>query len=216
MIVRSAKKAVSGLRHAWLRRRCGGLGRDAWVARQARIEVPAGIRLGAAARIEAGAILRANTSDERGIRVGEGASVKEYALLNANEGWIGLGDRSWLGPHCLVYGNGGVSIGDDVLIAAHTTISTVSHVAARTDVPINDQGIDCAPIVIEDDVWIGLNVTILKGVTIGSGAIVGAGAVVTRDVPAGSIAMGVPARVVGRRGAADGPMRAVPAGGRAA
>ncbi|WP_376715052.1 DapH/DapD/GlmU-related protein [Janibacter limosus] len=53
-----------------------------------------------------------------------------------------------------------------------------------------------APIVIGRKVWIGANATILKGVTIGDGAIVAAGAVVTKDVPADSIVVGAPARVV--------------------
>ncbi len=204
----SPRRAASSLRHAWLRRRLASLGADAWVARGATLEGRGGIRVGSGARIEAGAVLRANTADHRGVSVGAGASVKEYAVLNANAGHIELGPRVWIGPHCLVYGNGGVSIGADVLIAAHTTISTVSHVTERTDVPINAQGIHCEPVVIEDDVWIGLNVTILQGVTIGSGAIVGAGAVVTRDIPAGSVAMGVPARVVGRRADGFGEERA--------
>jgi acetyltransferase-like isoleucine patch superfamily enzyme len=53
-----------------------------------------------------------------------------------------------------------------------------------------------APIVIEDNVWIGMNVTILKGVHIGTGAVIAAGAVVTKDVPAGCLAAGVPAKVI--------------------
>ena len=61
------------------------------------------------------------------------------------------------------------------------------------------QGVEVAPVVIEDDVWIGLNVVVLQGVTIGRGAIVGAGAVVTKNIPAWSIAHGVPAKVVDNR-----------------
>jgi acetyltransferase-like isoleucine patch superfamily enzyme len=53
-----------------------------------------------------------------------------------------------------------------------------------------------APVVIEDDVWIGLNAVVLKGVRIGAGAVVAAGAVVTRDVPPRSLVGGVPARVL--------------------
>jgi tetrahydrodipicolinate N-acetyltransferase len=55
-----------------------------------------------------------------------------------------------------------------------------------------------APVVIGDRVWIGTRALVLKGVTIGDGAVVAAGAVVTRDVPAGAIAAGIPAKVVGR------------------
>lgn len=208
MNLTSPRNVASLLRHWFLRRRIEVLGADAWVARDATLEGRSGIRIGSGARIESGVVLRANTTDHRGVTVGEGASIKEYAVINANAGFVEFGPRAWLGPHCLVYGNGGVTIGADVLIAAHTTISTVSHITDRVDVPINAQGIHCAPVVIEDDVWIGLNVTVLQGVTIGSGAIVGAGAVVTRDIPAGSIAMGVPARVVGRREAVHTQERA--------
>lgn len=56
--------------------------------------------------------------------------------------------------------------------------------------------------VIEDDVWIGANVCINKGVIIGRGAVIGSGAVVTKDIPPYAIAVGVPCRVIGRRGAA--------------
>ncbi|KAA6183194.1 hypothetical protein F2Q65_16415 [Thiohalocapsa marina] len=105
----------------------------------------------------------------------------------------------------MVYGNGGVTIGRNVLIAGHSSINTVSHAAERCDVPINDQPVLTDPVVIEDDCWLGLNVVVLQGVTIGRGCIIGAGAVVTRSIPPWSIAVGVPARVVGRREGAPPP-----------
>ncbi|MCP5136685.1 MAG: acyltransferase [Gammaproteobacteria bacterium] len=120
-------------------------------------------------------------------------------LINANEGHVNVGADSWLGPFCLIYGNGGVDIGNNVLIAAHSSINTVSHHADRTDIPINNQGIYTDPVVIEDDVWLGLNVSVLQGVRIGKGSIIGAGAVVNKDIPPYSIAVGIPARVIRQR-----------------
>lgn len=166
------------------------------------LQYPDRIRIGSGARIGRNATLRANTEQRPGITLGDRVWVQDSVIINANRGQVTLGARSWLGPFCLVYGNGGVSIGADVLVAAHTSINTVSHESARCDIPINDQPVLTAPVVIEDDVWIGLNAVILQGVTIGRGALIGAGAVVTKSVPAWSIAVGVPAKVVGRRNGA--------------
>jgi acetyltransferase-like isoleucine patch superfamily enzyme len=187
------------IRTAILRQRLYKLGVNDRVDRRARFENAKKIAIGDGCRLEAGVILRANTSSEPGITIAQDVSIKEYTMVNANEGSVSIGKRSWIGPYCLVYGNGTVHIGKDVLIAAHTSINTVSHVAVDTSSPMNSQGIYRDAVVIEEDVWIGLNCTILQGVTVGRGSIIGAGAVVTRDIPPFSIAMGVPARVVGSR-----------------
>lgn len=80
------------------------------------------------------------------------------------------------------------------------TIITRNHMHDRTDIPMNQQGFEAErPVTIGNDVWIGDRVTILPGVTIEDGCIIGAGAVVTRDIPAYSIAAGIPARVIKQR-----------------
>ena len=68
------------------------------------------------------------------------------------------------------------------------------------DTPIWQQGKRAGKIVLESDIWLGCGVRVLRGVRIGRGSVVGAGAVVTRDLPPYSIAIGIPARVVGQRG----------------
>jgi acetyltransferase-like isoleucine patch superfamily enzyme len=99
----------------------------------------------------------------------------------------------------VIYGNGGVRIGRDVMIAAHSRITSVGHRHEELHIPMMAQGIEVGPVTIEDDVWIGMNCTVLPGVTIGRGAIVAAGAVVRSDVAPFTIVGGVPARVIGQR-----------------
>jgi maltose O-acetyltransferase len=69
--------------------------------------------------------------------------------------------------------------------------------------PMKSQPMELAPLIVEDEAWIGAHVTVLPGVRIGKGAVIGAGAVVTHDVPAGAVALGVPARVTHQRRIAD-------------
>ena len=87
-----------------------------------------------------------------------------------------------------------VTIGDFVMIGPNTLISTVGH--PLSPLKRRDKAAYAHPVTIGDDVWIGGNVAIMPGVTIGSNVVVGAGAVVTKDVPANSLVLGVPARVV--------------------
>lgn len=114
-------------------------------------------------------------------------------------GHIRLGRRVFLGPHVTIYGHGGVEIGDNSLIAMHCCILSSNHtIPARSKVIRNEPDL-LLPTRIGNDVWLGAGVKVLGGVTIGDGCVVGAGAVVTSDLPAYSIARGVPARVVGER-----------------
>ena len=104
-----------------------------------------------------------------------------------------VGDDVAIGAFVHIWGGGGVTIGDRVLIASHTAITSLSHDYAGERIHGTQQK---APIVIEDDVWIGTHSVILPGVQIGKGAVVGAGSVVTKNVPSRSIVCGIPARVL--------------------
>ncbi|GIE56241.1 acetyltransferase [Actinoplanes octamycinicus] len=91
-----------------------------------------------------------------------------------------FGERVFINQGCFFLDYGGITVGDRVMIGPRVTLSTAGHPvepAERFDF------ITHAPIVIEDDVWIGAAVTVTPGVTIGRGSVVGAGAVVARDVP---------------------------------
>lgn len=113
---------------------------------------------------------------------------------------IHIGNDVTLNEWVYLSGFGGLRIGDHVRIGHRTSIITSDHRYDDMSVPIYRQGLISGEVIIEDDVWIGCNVTILKGITIGHGAIVAAGAVVTRDVPTNTIFGGVPAKLIGFRG----------------
>jgi acetyltransferase-like isoleucine patch superfamily enzyme len=194
-IARLPNQLVNRVREFAWRQRLQAVGRDSDIRRGAHFEYARHIQLGSGCCIGRHAILRANTDEPPGIRVGDRTHVGEFTLIAANRGRVLIGSDSWLGPHCAVHGNGGVTVGDNVMIASHCAINTVSHHSDRRDIPMSRQGIYCDPVVIEDDVWIGVGAIILQGVRIGRGSIVAAGALVNRDLPPGTVAMGVPARM---------------------
>lgn len=92
--------------------------------------------------------------------------------------------------------SGGVSIGKRVLIGYNTQIISGNHRIGFQDEKIFNSGHELKPIKIEQDSWIGANVTILPGVIIGEGAVVGAGSVVTKNIPPFHVVGGVPAKTI--------------------
>jgi acetyltransferase-like isoleucine patch superfamily enzyme len=91
-----------------------------------------------------------------------------------------FGERVFINQGCYFLDFGGITIGDRVLIGPRVTLTTAGH---PVDLAERHDFLTSAPIVIEDDVWIGAAVTVTPGVTIGRGSVVGAGAVVAKDVP---------------------------------
>jgi acetyltransferase-like isoleucine patch superfamily enzyme len=112
-------------------------------------------------------------------------------------GNIAIGHNCSANPFAIIYGHGGVKIGNGVRIAAHSVIIPANHNASDERTPLYQSGISAKGIAIGDDVWIGCGARILDGVCIDSNAVVGAGSVVTRSVPAYATVAGVPARIIG-------------------
>lgn len=105
---------------------------------------------------------------------------------------ITLGARVFINSGCRFQDQGGIVIGEDCLIGHNAVIATLQHGMA----PSERGDLLPSPVVLGRNVWLGANVTVLPGVTIGDDAVVGAASVVTKDVPAGAVAVGSPARVV--------------------
>jgi acetyltransferase-like isoleucine patch superfamily enzyme len=134
------------------------------------------------------------------VTLGEQTVIRAGAMLLPSSGSISIGKRTSVNQYAIINGEGGVTIGNSVMVAAFVGMFAGNHNFADIAVPISEQGTNSkGGIQIEDDVWIGAHAVILDGVRIGKGSVIGAGAIVTRDVPAYSVMMGVPARRVRSR-----------------
>ena len=142
-----------------------------------------------------------------GVHIGSNSSIDRNLWLHCGgdpskegHGFFKLGERSFIGANAVMgAGGGGITIGNDVLIGQCVNIHSENHNFDQPGLLIREQGISFEGVVVEDDVWIGSKATVVDGVTIGRGAVIGAGAVVTKSVPPYSVAVGVPAKVIGKR-----------------
>jgi acetyltransferase-like isoleucine patch superfamily enzyme len=135
------------------------------------------------------------------IEIGDDVYVGHQAILKGYfRNRMIIGARSWIGQQCFLHSAGGITIGVRVGIGPGTRILTSCHeLPADRAIPIMDGPLRFGPVVLEEGCDLGVSAVVLPGVTIGRGAQIGAGAVVTRDIPAGAIAAGVPAKIIGAR-----------------
>lgn len=117
---------------------------------------------------------------------------------------VAVGDRTHVGARCALWAGPAaarITIGDDCIFGPEVFLTAADYGTAATH-RILDQPRREADIVVGNDVWLGARVLVTAGVEIGDGCIVGGGSVVTRSLPSGTIAAGVPARPIGTRGSA--------------
>lgn len=159
------------------------------------------IRLGNFLRIDFGSSLDCFPS-AAGISIGDETLLERNVVLSTGPvpgAMIKLGNRVSVGNGTVMVAHASIEIGNAVMIGPLCYITAGTHIFDRSNTAMLDQGIRGQGVRIEDDVWIGAGVVILDKVTIHKGSIIGAGAVVTRDVPAGAIVGGVPARLINHR-----------------
>jgi len=139
------------------------------------------------------------------INVSEGKLIlKKKSYINSSNIYVHncnfcIGENSFLNNFCTVIALGDISIGNNVMVAPMCSIISGNHNFDRVDIPMIEQGYSAKGIVIEDDVWIGVNSVILDGVVVGKGSIIAAGSVVTKDVTPYTIVAGNPAKKIKNR-----------------
>ena len=134
------------------------------------------------------------------ILLGENNIIYPGCIIRIDLGELKSGNEVSFGPGCLIYEpRAGLTIGNHCIIGGGTIISGVNHGHSQIGIPMRNQPTNSLPIIIEDDVWIGMGVKILPGIKIGTGSIIGAGSVVTKDIPPFSVAIGNPCRIIRQR-----------------
>ncbi|MFC1870798.1 acyltransferase [Chloroflexota bacterium] len=139
-------------------------------------------------------------------KCGKNVNIERGAWFGYN---LEIGDNSGIGINARLNTSGGIIIGNNVMMGPEVVILSQDHKHTDLAKPMREQGYVKAPVIIENDVWIGIRVIILSGVRIGRSAIIGAGAVVTKDIPPFSIAGGNPAKLIKKR---DGRLSSLPKG----
>ncbi len=135
-----------------------------------------------------------------GIRLGPGSGMHRgcyiwfYGARSLRSTGISIGANTRINRNCCLDARGSLRIGDNVSISPEVAILTTQH-----DWRAPDFALESRPVVIEDNVWIGMRAMILPGTQVGRGAVIAAGAVASGSIPALAVVAGVPARTVAQR-----------------
>jgi acetyltransferase-like isoleucine patch superfamily enzyme len=178
----------------------GACGRNVVFGQNVVLRHPHKIRIGDNVVVDDNCLIDAKGTTNDGIRIGNGVFIGRNTILSCKNGNIELADGANIGFNCEIFSASQVRIGARALIAAYCYLIGGDHDFSDPLRPVLEQPRRSAGITVGEGAWLGAGAKILDGVEIGSHAIVGAGAVVRESVPPQATAVGVPARIVGRRG----------------
>lgn len=159
---------------------------------------PAKIRLGTGVILDDGCLIDAKGVSNTGITLGDNVYIGRNSLVYCKNGNIELQPRVNVSSTCTLFSSNQLQIGSGTLIGAYSYLLSGGEYDTASTVPFADQPgtVTRGPLLLGANCWLGAHVTVLDAACIGDNSVIGAGAVVTKPVPARSLALGVPARVV--------------------
>jgi len=187
------------LRKALYPKLLGSCGRNVVFGQNVTLRHPHKVHIGDNVVIDDNCLVDAKGTTNAGIRIGRGVFVGRNTILSCKNGDIDLADDVNVGFNCEIFSASTVTIGQGTLLAAYTYVIGGDHDFSDPSKSILEQGRKSDGVRIGAGAWLGAGAKVLDGVSVGDNAIIGAGAVVTSSVPAQSVAVGIPARVVSTR-----------------
>ncbi len=152
-----------------------------------------------------GSNVKINALSKKGVVIGNNVSILDNTIIectgvirNLGEGLV-VGNNVGIAQNCFIQVRGNVTIGNNVIFGPNVKVFSENHIFEDINIPIKDQGETRLDLIIEDDVWVGTNSTILGGVTIGKGSVIAANSLVNKNVEPYSVVGGVPAKLLKKR-----------------
>lgn len=157
------------------------------------------IVLGNGVIIDDNAVLDAKGESNEGIRLGDQVYIGRNTVVYCKNGNIAMGDQVNISSNCQIFSSNDLTFGKGVVVGAFSYFLSGGEYDPKDPTPFAQQSGMCTkgPLSIGDNVWVAAHVSVLDAASIGRDCVIGAGAVVNKPVPSNSIAVGVPARVVG-------------------
>ena len=179
----------------------GECGRGVAIGRHVTLRHPSKIFLGDGVVLDDNCVVDAKGSGNAGVAIGAGAYVGRNTIVYCKGGDISIGKGASLSADCIVFSSNRLSLGAGTMVGSFSYLLSGGEYDWRSPVPFAEQsGMETkGPLEIGANCWIGAHVTVLDAACIGPGTTVGAGAVVASPLPAGCLALGVPAKPVRNR-----------------
>jgi acetyltransferase-like isoleucine patch superfamily enzyme len=177
----------------------GACGRNVVFGSGVVLRHPHKIRIGDNVVVDDHCLIDAKGDSNRGITIGSGVFIGRNTILSCKNGDIELEDGANIGFNCEIFSASHVRVGRDALLAAYCYLIGGDHDFSDASLPVLAQSRTSTGVSIGTGAWLGAAVKVLDGASVGDRSVVGAGAVVRDAIPAGAIAVGLPARVIGRR-----------------